>query len=86
MALAIWIRYLHGSSERGTKLDISDPRKNRLIQIVTNGFKKRSMITDVIALLSSDLATDLAFVANVERYYAEIISDGCRTALKRLLG
>ena len=86
MALAIWIRYLHGSSERGTKLDISDPRKDRLIQIVTSGFKKRSMITDVMGLLSSDLATDLAFIANVERCYAEIISDGCRSALKRLLG
>ena len=67
-------------------MDISDPRKDRLIQIVTSGFKKRSMITDVMGLLSSDLATDLAFIANVERCYAEIISDGCRSALKRLLG
>jgi len=85
MALAVWIRYLQGSSESGTKLIISDPRKDRLIGIVTSGFKETEMITDIIALLNSDLATDLSLIADIKGYHAEIVSDGCRAAISRLI-
>ena len=85
MAVALWIRYLQGLSETGTKLIISDPRKHQLLPMVTSSSKAKEVITSVISLLNPDLAKDEALISDVAYYHHDIVRDGCRPAITRLI-
>ena len=85
-ALALWIRYLHGSSETGAALTISDPRVEQLASIVSETSEPVQIVADVFRLLDSSLADDVPLVNSVAQFYTDLVEGGVAVLIGRLIG
>ncbi len=89
LGVAGWMRYVGGVDDSGETIDISDPLKNRLAEIVQNSAEGRARVEALLSLKSvfgDDLPANTAFVNSVADAYGLIQTHGAKQAVSLVAG
>jgi fructuronate reductase len=90
LAVAGWIRYVSGTDERGTTIDVQDPLAATFSRIVADAKGNPAAIADGFLDLRSafghDLAENRAFRDAVRKHVEQLFRDGARVTVARHLG
>jgi fructuronate reductase len=88
LAIAAWMRYTMGRTERGVAYAIDDPLSGRLRKIGSSGTGSAVELTDgflgVEEIFGTDLPRHAPFVAAVGRELEQLLAHGARAAMRRL--
>ncbi len=88
LAIAAWMRYTLGRTERGVAYAIDDPLAGRLKSIVAAASGNAAKLTAGFLALEEIFGTDLRhhapFVAAVGRQLEQLLAHGARAAMRRL--
>ena len=88
LAIAAWMRYMLGCTERGVAYAIDDPLAGRLKSIVAAASGHAAKLTAGFLALEEVFGTDLPhhapFVAAICRQLEQLLAHGARAAMRRL--
>ncbi|WP_034915932.1 fructuronate reductase [Erwinia sp. 9145] len=88
LGVAGWMRYVSGVDERGEPIEINDPMRDRLAQIVAETSSNQSRVAGLLAvnaIFGEDLPTEGKFVARVNDFYQQLTTLGAKETVKQAL-
>ncbi|MDW5502512.1 fructuronate reductase [Pseudomonas lundensis] len=88
LGVAGWMRYVGGKDELGQTIEISDPLRERLADLVGNSHEGPERVLALLQLetvFGRDLPMNKTFVDAVTRAYLALLAQGAKTAVSELL-
>lgn len=88
LGVAGWMRYVGGVDEQGNAIDISDPLRDVLADVVRNSAQGEARVQALLgleAIFGQDLPQQREFVATVTRYYQSLLQYGVKQTLRTLV-
>ncbi len=88
LGVAGWMRYVSGVDEQGAPIEIRDPLKDRLADIVANseeGAARVKALLGLKAVFGDDLLQHTAFVTRVTELYQQLVNQGARATVHALV-
>ena len=88
LGVAGWMRYVSGVDEQGAPIEIRDPLKDRLADIVANseeGAARVKALLGLKAVFGDDLLQHNAFVTRVTELYQQLVNQGARATVHALV-
>ncbi|HBZ15842.1 MAG TPA: fructuronate reductase [Pantoea sp.] len=88
LGVAGWMRYVSGVDEQGAPIEIRDPLKDRLVDIVANseeGAARVKALLGLKAVFGDDLLQHTAFVTRVTELYQQLVNQGARATVHALV-
>ena len=88
LGVAGWMRYVGGVDEQGNAIDISDPLRDVLADVVRNSAQEEARVQALLgleAIFGQDLPQQREFVATVTRYYQSLLQYGVKQTLRALV-
>lgn len=88
LGVAGWMRYVGGVDEQGNAIDISDPLRDVLADVVRNSAQGEARVQALLgleAIFGQDLPQQREFVATVTRYYLSLLEQGVKQTLRTLV-
>lgn len=88
LGVAGWIRYVGGVDEQGEAIEIRDPMREQLAQRVAEtpeGEARVAALMSIKAVFGEDLASEPAFVAEVNHFYRLLLAKGAKETVKLAL-
>lgn len=88
LGVAGWMRYVGGVDEQGNAIDISDPLRDVLAEVVRNSAQGEARVQALLgleAVFGQDLPQQREFVATVTRYYLPLLQHGVKQTLRTLV-
>ncbi len=88
LGVAGWMRYVGGVDEQGNAIDISDPLRDVLADVVRNSAQGEARVQALLgleAIFGQDLPQQREFVATVTRYYQSLLQHGVKQTLRTLV-
>lgn len=88
LGVAGWMRYVGGVDEQGNAIDISDPLRDVLADVVRNSAQGEARVQALLgleAIFRQDLPQLREFVATVTRYYQSLLQHGVKQTLRTLV-
>lgn len=88
LGVAGWMRYVGGVDEQGNAIDISDPLRDVLADVVRNSAQGEARVQALLgleAIFGPDLPQQREFVATVTRYYQSLLQHGVKQTLRTLV-
>lgn len=88
LGVAGWMRYVGGVDEQGNAIDISDPLRDVLADVVRNSAQGEARVEALLgleAIFGQDLPQQREFVATVTRYYQSLLQHGVKQMLRTLV-
>ena len=85
LAVAGWMRYVHGADERGQPIDVRDPLADRLRALSTGADSPEDRVAallNVTEVFDPELAETPAFRDAVTRAYTRLYHDGARATVQ----
>lgn len=89
LGVAGWMRYVGGVDEQGKSIEISDPLKDVIAEVVQNSPEGESRITALLtltAVFGEDLPKNPVFVAAVTQHYLSLVAKGVKGTLQEMNG
>jgi fructuronate reductase len=83
-----WMRYVSGVDEQGQAIEIRDPLKDQLADIVANsedGAPRVRALLGLNAVFGDDLQQQPAFVSRVTELYQQLVKQGARATVQSLV-
>ncbi|MRS17780.1 fructuronate reductase [Enterobacteriaceae bacterium RIT692] len=88
LGVAGWMRYVSGVDEQGQAIEIRDPLKDQLANIVANsedGAARVKALLGLNAVFGDDLQQQPAFVSRVTELYQQLVHQGARATVQSLV-
>ena len=88
LGVAGWMRYVSGVDEQGQAIEIRDPLKEQLANIVANsedGAPRVKALLGLNAVFGDDLQQQPAFVSRVTELYLQLLQQGARATVQSLV-
>ncbi|MCW6033845.1 mannitol dehydrogenase family protein [Pantoea sp. JK] len=88
LGVAGWMRYVSGVDEQGQAIEIRDPLKDQLANIVANsddGADRVKALLGLTAVFGDDLLQQPAFVSRVTELYLQLVQQGARATVQSLV-
>ena len=88
LGVAGWMRYVSGVDEQGQAIEIRDPLKDQLADIVANsedGAPRVKALLDLNAVFGDDLQQQPVFVSRVTELYQQLLQQGARATVQSLV-
>ncbi|WP_312664928.1 mannitol dehydrogenase family protein [Pantoea sp. CTOTU49201] len=88
LGVAGWMRYVSGVDEQGQAIEIRDPLKDQLANIVANsedGAARVKALLGLNAVFGDDLLQQPAFVSRVTELYLQLLQQGARATVQSLV-
>lgn len=88
LGVAGWMRYVGGVDEQGNTIDISDPLRDVLADVVRNSAQGEARVQALLgleAIFGQDLPQQREFVTTVTRYYQSLLQHGVKQTLRTLV-
>ncbi|MEA5104215.1 mannitol dehydrogenase family protein [Pantoea sp. S18] len=88
LGVAGWMRYVSGVDEQGQAIEIRDPLKDQLANIVANsedGAARVKALLGLNAVFGDDLQQQPAFVSRVTELYQQLVQQGARATVQSLV-
>ncbi|WP_226068474.1 mannitol dehydrogenase family protein [Dickeya zeae] len=88
LGVAGWMRYVGGVDEQGQPIEISDPQKEVLAQVVQHSEQGEARVNALLAqesIFGRDLPADSRFVQTVTRHYLSLVNHGVNATLQALM-
>lgn len=88
LGVAGWMRYVSDVDEQGQAIEIRDPLKDQLADIVANsedGAPRVKALLDLNAVFGDDLQQQPAFVSRVTELYLQLLQQGARATVQSLV-
>lgn len=88
LGVAGWMRYVSGVDEQGQAIEIRDPLKDQLANIVANsedGAARVKALLGLNAVFGDDLLQQPAFVSRVTELYLQLLQQGARATVQGLV-
>ncbi|NWA62475.1 mannitol dehydrogenase family protein [Pantoea sp. B9002] len=88
LGVAGWMRYVSGVDEQGQAIEIRDPLKDQLADIVANsedGAPRVKALLGLNAVFGDDLQQQPAFVSRVTELYQQLAQQGARATVQSLV-
>lgn len=88
LGVAGWMRYVGGVDEQGNTIDISDPLRDVLADVVHNSAQGEARVQALLgleAIFGPDLPQQREFVTTVTRYYLSLLQHGVKQTLRTLV-
>ncbi len=88
LGVAGWMRYVSGVDEQGQAIEIRDPLKDQLANIVANsedGAARVKALLGLNAVFGDDLQQQPAFVSRVTELYQQLLHQGARATVQSLV-
>jgi fructuronate reductase len=88
LGVAGWMRYVSGVDEQGQVIEIRDPLKDQLADIVANsedGAPRVKALLGLNAVFGDDLQQQPAFVSRVTELYQQLAQQGARATVQSLV-
>lgn len=88
LGVAGWMRYVSGVDEQGQAIEIRDPLKDQLADIVANsedGAPRVKALLGLNAVFGDDLQQQPAFVSRVTELYQQLVKQGARATVQSLV-
>ncbi|MGK3136757.1 mannitol dehydrogenase family protein [Pantoea trifolii] len=88
LGVAGWMRYVSGVDEQGQAIEIRDPLKDQLANIVANsddGADRVKALLGLTAVFGDDLLQQPALVSRVTELYLQLVQQGARATVQSLV-
>jgi fructuronate reductase len=88
LGVAGWMRYVSGVDEQGLAIEIRDPLKDQLANIVANseeGAARVQALLGLQAVFGDDLRQQTAFVTRLTELYQQLVEQGARATVQALV-
>ncbi|MBB3304206.1 MULTISPECIES: mannitol dehydrogenase family protein [unclassified Enterobacter] len=88
LGVAGWMRYVSGVDEQGQAIEIRDPLKDQLANIVANsedGAPRVKALLGLNAVFGDDLQQQPVFVSRVTELYLQLVQQGARATVQSLV-
>ncbi|MBA0035143.1 mannitol dehydrogenase family protein [Pantoea sp. BIGb0393] len=88
LGVAGWMRYVGGVNEQGEAIEIRDPLKDQLADIVANseeGAARVKALLGLKAVFGDDLLQQTAFVTRLTELYQQLVQQGARATVHSLV-
>ncbi len=88
LGVAGWMRYVSGVDEQGQAIEIRDPLKDQLANIVANsedGAARVKALLGLNAVFGDDLQQQPVFVSRVTELYLQLVQQGARATVQSLV-
>ncbi|MFD1802450.1 mannitol dehydrogenase family protein [Mixta tenebrionis] len=88
LGVAGWIRYVSGVDEQGAAIEINDPLKETLAQLVSESNDGEARITALLSLqkvFGEDLPANTQFTARVLHFYQQLQQYGAKETVKQVI-
>ena len=87
LGVAGWMRYVGGQDEQGQAIEISDPLRERLANVVSNSREGPERVLALLQLdtvFGHDLPNDPRFVGAVTDAYRQLLTQGAKACVAGL--
>jgi fructuronate reductase len=88
LGVAGWMRYVSGVDEQGQSIEIRDPLKDQLADIVANseeGAARVKALLGLNAVFGDDLLKETVLVSRVTELYLQLVQQGARATVQSLV-
>jgi len=85
--IACWIKFLHGKDEKGNKIEVSDPKKEELFNIIKNSSEENKLERILNFKFTFNLPQNknkFQLIKHVKKYYLRINQLGVKETLIRI--